>query len=615
MKTKLLAIVVSVSLGTLASADAPNWLDPSARLMDQALSAKSANVNPSDATAAILAEGPLPSHVVQAVSTAYASCAALEASVTESVRIDPNSAYDVVAAVQDLEACNCSADNVWPRTRLDSRIRVESRRFESVGMSVRSNCVAIAANAAAKQAPEQANAILFAAAGDAFGRPGVDRNGRQVIDSVGKIGLKREDWQGSMAGKGISVKRSDSDCTGDRDPADEFATTSGWNTSENTSPETLGNVSGACERKAADLVLSDYQNSADDQNALEVANNTAVDINLERGRYVVDVYGDGADTPNKTIPLKGKLQSGQTLVLAGDNNDDDVRERAQMVTGDMNVGNINAMVLRRGGVSEVSCDNVPMALGMIATALGAEGEKWLNDTAQDYEQSSDGRQVDAVGTVGQPKDVWLGDMAAAPVTVLRQDSACEGDSNARDDFKGAPGWKVDSGVSPSSVGNTEGRCMAKSRDLVLSEYQNNAEAYRSVTVFNNTGASVDLNDAGYVLEVYSDGADTPSRTIALKGKLSNNSGLTIADDNAPAEVKERATLVTGELAAENINALVLRRINVGSGRACMADIIAAARDIKLPVELTDAPFAPSREPQNGDSLRGSPIGSGIASPN
>ena len=160
MKTKLLAIVVGLSLGNLASADAPSWLDPSARLMDQALSAKSANVNPSDATAAILAEGPLASHVVQAVSTAYASCAALEASVTESVRIDPNSAYDVVAAVQDLEACSCSADNVWPRTRLDSRIRVESRRFESVGMSVRSNCVSIAANAAAKQAPEQAKVSL-----------------------------------------------------------------------------------------------------------------------------------------------------------------------------------------------------------------------------------------------------------------------------------------------------------------------------------------------------------------------------------------------------------------------------------------------------------------------
>lgn len=615
MKTKLLAIVVSVSLGTLANAEAPNWLDPSARLMDQALSAKNASVSPSDATAAILAEGPLASHVVQAITTAYGSCAALEASVTESVRIDPNSAYDVVAAAQDLEACSCSADNVWPRTRLDSRIRVESRRFEAVGMGVRTNCVAIAASAAATQAPEQANAILFAAAGDAFGRPGVDRNGRQVIDSVGKVGLKREDWQGSMAGKGISVKRSDSDCTGDRDPADEFATTSGWNTTEATSPESLGSVSGACERKAADLVLSDYQNTPEDQNALEIANNTAVDINLERGRYVVDVYGDGANTPTKTIPLKGKLVSGDTLVLAGDNNDDNVRERAEMVTGDMNVSSVNAMVLRRGGISEVGCDNVPMALGMIATALGSEGEKWLDDTAQEYEQSGNGRQIDAVGTVGQPKDVWLGDMASTPVTVQRQDSSCEGDANARDDFKGVPGWKVDSGVSPSSVGSTDGRCMTKSRDLVLSEYQNNAEAYRAVTVFNNTGASVDLGDAGYVLEVYADGADEPSRTIALKGLLRNNAGLTVADDNAPPEVKERATLVTGELAAENINALVLKRINVGSGRACMADVVAAARDIKLPVELTDSPFAPSREPQNGDSLRGSPIGSGIASPN
>ena len=157
--------------------------------------------------------------------------------------------------------------------------------------------------------------------------------------------------------------------------------------------------------------------------------------------------------------------------------------------------------------------------------------------------------------------------------------------------------------------------MAKSRDLVLSEYQNNAEQYRSVTLFNNTGAGVDLADAGYVLEVYSDGADSPSRTIALKGMMKTGSTFTIADDDAPAEVKERANIVSNELNAPNINALVLKRLNVGGGRACMATVIAAARDIKLPLELVNQPFAPSREPQNGDSILGRPIGSGIASPN
>ena len=613
MKIKNLAVLIGVALAQVAFADAPSWLIEDARLMEQALSANKNGVNPTDATAAIIAAGTPAGYTVQAVVTAYASCPALEASVTEAVRNDPNSAYDVITAVQDLDACPCSADNVWPHTRIESRIRVESRRFESVGMGVRSNCVAIAANAAAKQAPAQAQAILYAASGDPFGRPGVDRNGRQVIDAVGKVGADREEWQGTMEGKGMSIQRDNSDCSGDHDPKDEFATTSEWSTKEGNSAAMLGKVNDSCSSRASDLVISGYQNAADDSNAVEILNNTAIDIDLVKGKYVLDVYSDGANTPSKTIPLKGNLLSGSSIVLAGDDTEKSVRDRANVITDDLDLAKVNALVLRRGGNSAVNCDNVPMALGMIATALGDMGEKWLDDTAEEYEQSSDSRQIDAVGTIGQKSDAWLGSKAGSPVTVERQDSVCDGDSNARDSFNGAPGWNVASGVSPNQT--STGLCVAKSRDLVISEYQNNAEQYRSVSLFNNTGAGVDLADAGYVLEVYSDGADSPSRTIALKGTIKTGSTFMIADDDAPAEIKEQADIVSSELNAPNINALVLKRMNVGGGRACMATVVAAARDITLPVELTGQPFAPSREPQNGDSVLGRPIGAGIASPN
>lgn len=613
MKTKILVVLISAVLAQAAFADSPSWLIEDARLMDQALSANKNGVNPTDATAAIIAAGTPASYTVQAVTTAYASCPALEASVTEAIRNEPSSAYDVITAVQDLDVCPCSADNVWPHTRIESRIRVESRRFEAVGMGVRSNCVAIAANAAVKQAPSQAQAILYAASGDPFGRPGIDRNGRQVIDAVGKIGVDRKDWQGTMEGKGMTVQRNDSDCSGDRDPKDEFATTSGWSTTQGNDTAMLGKSSGSCNNRASDLVISDYQNAENDSNAVEILNNTAVDIDLAKGKYVLDVYSDGANTPSKTIPLKGNLLSGNSIVLAGDDAEKSVRDRANVVTDGLDLAKVNALVLRRGGISEVNCDNVPMALGMIATGLGDMGEKWLDDTAKEYEQSADSRQIDAIGTVGQKNDAWLGGKAGTPVTVGRQASVCEGDGNASDSFNGAPGWNVGSGVSATQ--SSSGMCVAKARDLVLSQYQNNAEQYRSVTLFNNTGAGVDLADAGYVLEVYSDGASSPSRTIALKGTIKTGSTFTIADDDSPAAVKEQANIVSGELNAPNINALVLKRLNVGGGRACTASVIAAARDITLPVELTDQPFAPSREPQNGDSILGRPIGAGLASPN
>jgi hypothetical protein len=428
------------------------------------------------------------------------------------------------------------------------------------------------------------------------------------------VGQERDKWQGTMAGKGFAASRAASDCAGDRDPVDDVGVQSGWTTSEAQKAK-LGMVDGKCERRASDLVISDYQNDDKDANAVQLMNNTAVDIDLARGGYVLDVYGDGANTPSKTVALKGKLLSGQSLVIAGDNADKATRDNAQLVSGAIDTAKVNALVLRRGGTSETNCAQVPVALGMIATALGDQGEKWLDDTAKEYESSADARQIDALGTVGQKADAWLGSKLGKDFTVARDNSSCEGDANAQDDFNGAPGWAVSDGVAADGLAKTSGRCVANARDLVLSDYSNASDKYRAVTVFNNTGAAVDLADSGYVLEVYADGASSPSRTIALKGMLKSNSKLVIADEDAPASVKESANLVTNELDADKINAFVLKRINVGTGRSCSAEVIAAARDIKLPLELANTPFAPSRLPSNTDAISNETRGAEIASPN
>ncbi len=617
MKTKLIArelIVALIGLGLAgaAMAEGPSWLDADARLMDQALAAKKQGVNVTDASAAILAAGSRSDHVVQAMTTAYGSCSALTDSVAETVRTEPNAAYDIVSGVAELETCPCSSDNVWPHTRLESRIRTESRRFEPVSMGVASNCVALAAKTAVEVAPDQARNVLAAVAGDNLGRPGVDRTGRRVVDSIGTIGQSRDGWQGTMAGKGLSASRTNSDCAGDRDPVDEIGIQTGWGTG-NAADTKLGKADGKCERRANDVVISDYDNSADDSNAAQLLNNTAVDIDLQRGGYVLDVYGDGASVPSKSVPLKGKLMSGQSLVIAGENTDESVRKAAQLVTGGLDVSKVNALVLRRGGFAATDCSQVPASVGMIATALGDGGEAWMDETAQSYNDESNAQQVDAIGTVGAKAESWLGSKAGQDFTVARENSACQGDANAADDFSGAPGWSINSGAAVD--GSTSGDCVANARDLVLSDYGNASEKYRAVTVFNNTGAAVDLADSGYVLEVYADGAVKPSRTIALKGTMKSNSKMVIVDDAAPADVKEKASMVSGELNASAINALVLKRINVGPGRACRAEIIAAARDIKLPLELVTAPFAPSRTPVNTDAIAGDTRGSELASPN
>jgi len=615
-RSGLFCALLTVMISAASAQDSPSWLRESERLSQQAQSALQAGESAANATESILKLGTAPGSVMQAVVTAYASCDALEQSVTAALRVDPQSAYDVVSASTDLQNCPCSADNVWPHTRIESRLRPPTRRFETVGMGVTSNCVAVAASAAAEQAPEQAKSILAAVIGDPSGRPGTDRDGRQVVDTIGKSGENRDGWQGESAGKPFALTRSESNCEADRDATDGFGVIAGWSAKGEATAENLGNAAERCARKSSDLVISSYQTDGADVNAIELLNNTAVDVDLKRSGYVLEIYAKGSSTPAESVALDTVIPSGSAIVLAGKNSPDDIRAKAQVLLTDLEVSDVNAIVLRRGATGISDCSRVPMALGMIATSLGDMGEQWLDDTAKEYESQADVRQIDAIGSVGAKSESWLGAKAGQPVTVVRQESQCEGDSNAADDFNGAPGWSVEDGVAASSLGTMEGRCVNAARDLVISEYQNDAEKYRSVAVLNNTGAQVDLGDAGYVLEVYSDGASTPSNTIRLKGLLGNGKSLVIADENAPADVKAKANVVTNELAATKINAIVLKRINVLSGRACQADIIAASKDIKLPVELAAASaFAPSREPRTDDALDNRPVGAQIASPN
>ena len=615
-RSGLFCALLTAMMGAASAQEAPSWLRESDRLSQQAQSALQAGETAGNATESIVRLGTAPGNVMQAVVTAYASCDALEQSVTAALRNDPQSAYDVVSAASDLQNCPCSADNVWPHTRIESRLRAPSRRFEAVGMGVASNCVAVAASAAATQAPEQAKAILAAVIGDPSGRPGTDQDGRQIVDAIGKSGENRDGWQGESAGKPFALTRSESNCEADRDATDGFGVIAGWNAKGEANAENLGNAAERCARKSSDLVISSYQTDGTDVNAVELLNNTAVDIDLKRGGYALEIYANGGSTPAQTVALDSLIPSGSAIVLAGKNSPGDIRAKAQIVLDDLQVSDVNAVVLRRGLTGIADCSRVPMALGMVATSLGDMGEQWLDDTAKEYEAQADVRQIDAIGAVGMTSESWLGAKAGMPVTVVRQESQCEGDANPADDFNGAPGWSVSAGVSASSLGGMEGRCVNAARDLVISEYQNDAEKHRSVAVLNNTGAQVDLASAGYVLEVYSDGAATPTSTIRLKGKLANGKALVIADEDAPADVKAKADLVTNELAATKINAILLKRINVNSARACQADIIAASRDIKLPVELAAASaFAPSREPRTDDALGNRPVGSEIASPN
>ncbi|WP_370325670.1 ExeM/NucH family extracellular endonuclease [Euzebya sp.] len=60
---------------------------------------------------------------------------------------------------------------------------------------------------------------------------------------------------------------------------------------------------------------------------------------------------------------------------------------------------------------------------------------------------------------------------------------------------------------------------AQATDLIFSEYVEGSSFNKAIEIYNGTDAAVDLDDGGYVLELYSNGAATPSQSTALAGTV------------------------------------------------------------------------------------------------
>ena len=60
---------------------------------------------------------------------------------------------------------------------------------------------------------------------------------------------------------------------------------------------------------------------------------------------------------------------------------------------------------------------------------------------------------------------------------------------------------------------------ASSTDLFFSEYVEGSSFNKALEIFNGTGGAVDLVAGGYVVQVYSNGATSPSSTTSLTGSV------------------------------------------------------------------------------------------------
>ena len=71
-------------------------------------------------------------------------------------------------------------------------------------------------------------------------------------------------------------------------------------------------------------------------------------------------------------------------------------------------------------------------------------------------------------------------------------------------------------------------------DLFFSEYVEGSGFNKAVEIFNGTGAPMDMGAGGYTLELYTNGAETPSQTVALTGTVADGEVFVAAHSQADA---------------------------------------------------------------------------------
>ncbi|MCP5062360.1 MAG: T9SS type A sorting domain-containing protein [Ignavibacteriae bacterium] len=96
-----------------------------------------------------------------------------------------------------------------------------------------------------------------------------------------------------------------------------------------------------------------------------------------------------------------------------------------------------------------------------------------------------------------------------------------------------------------------------SNDLFFSEYVEGSSNNKAVEIFNNTGMSIDLTAQDYKIQLYSNGAVTPSNTISLSGVLADGDVYVVANSSADAAILAVSDLTTGSLNFNGDDAIAL----------------------------------------------------------
>jgi predicted extracellular nuclease len=105
-----------------------------------------------------------------------------------------------------------------------------------------------------------------------------------------------------------------------------------------------------------DLFFSEYIEGTSNNKALEIYNGTANPINLMTNNYVVQVYSNGATTPNTTTALTGIVASNDVFVISHTSANATISAQADQKSSNISYNGNDAVVLRKGGINGTILD-------------------------------------------------------------------------------------------------------------------------------------------------------------------------------------------------------------------------------------------------------------------
>ena len=260
---------------------------------------------------------------------------------------------------------------------------------------------------------------------------------------------------------------------------------------------------------AADLFISEYIEGSSFNKAIELYNGTGAAVDLDAGLYTLELYSNGAATPSQSVALTGTVADGDVFVLAHSSADAAILAETDQISGSViNYNGDDAVVLRK-----------------------------------------DGAVVDAFGQIGfDPGSEWPG--GGQNDTLRRAETVCAGDTNPDDAFDASVEWVTFAQDTFDGLGSHTADCGgggSAATELFMSEYIEGSSFNKAIEIFNGTGSAIDLDAGLYTLELYSNGAATPSQSVALTGSVADGDVFVLAHSSADAAILAETDQISGSV--------------------------------------------------------------------